>query len=297
MVQPKSQKQVVNGVRKLRSKKRNLNKLEKERLNTALLELYDSAQHDRVEFYHQDRNGVPIGPVENTTGQTTYKPTLLDRHIMDPETWKGETKPPRFTGKWPPTSEDQLLGRVHRKECCTNCGTETEKCECSYDDWVADMHDQWIGTVLIKLTPDRGYGLFARTTMPVGEVLGEYCGKLIPQKENRSKKDSEYCTSIAIGTDLATAKKKASEQPVATIDGKYEGSVFRFMNHSCEPNAALMYGRIGMDQRCLFVDVIQEIETGEEITIDYGVDYFSGRDYCRCKSANCKYSREALRKQ
>ena len=65
-----------------------------------------------------------------------------------------------------------------------------------------------------------------------------------------------------------------------TIDAEQGGSVARYINHSCEPNteAEIIDGRI-------VISAISNIKNGEEITIDYGDEYYDEfiRPYgCKC---------------
>jgi uncharacterized protein len=70
------------------------------------------------------------------------------------------------------------------------------------------------------------------------------------------------------------------------IDGSPRWNVARYLNHSCQPNAkpVVRKGRI------VFV-ALRAIEPGEEITYDYGreyFDYFIERGGCRCSSCRGK---------
>lgn len=65
------------------------------------------------------------------------------------------------------------------------------------------------------------------------------------------------------------------------IDGSARSNIARYINHSCRPNAeAFVTGkRIWIWSRKI-------IRAGEEITIDYGTDYFDEHiepKGCRCK--------------
>ena len=79
-----------------------------------------------------------------------------------------------------------------------------------------------------------------------------------------------------------------------TIDGSSRWNVARYLNHSCRPNAkpVLRKGRI------VFV-ALRRIAPGEEITYDYGREYFdffikpSG---CRCAACAAKARRSRRRR-
>jgi hypothetical protein len=88
---------------------------------------------------------------------------------------------------------------------------------------------------------------------------------------------SEYQTSIAM-------------EPGArcSIDASSSGSVARFINHSCMPNAQLRDLRCGMDRRLIAVLAPRTIEVGVELTINYGDEWFNVGSKCLCGTAKCK---------
>jgi SET domain-containing protein len=55
-----------------------------------------------------------------------------------------------------------------------------------------------------------------------------------------------------------------------TIDGSSRRNVARYANHSCRPNAESDVTR----QRKVIIRAIRNIKPGDEITYDYGTDYF-----------------------
>jgi uncharacterized protein len=76
-----------------------------------------------------------------------------------------------------------------------------------------------------------------------------------------------------------------------TIDGSSRRNLGRYVNHACKPNAVavLRQGRMA------FV-ALRVIAAGEEITIDYGDDYFAlffAPAGCRC--AGCAEEKRRTR--
>ena len=66
-----------------------------------------------------------------------------------------------------------------------------------------------------------------------------------------------------------------------TIDGSSRWNVARYVNHSCRPNAEAIERRGPIIVYC----ARRKIKPDEEITVDYGKDYFSafiGKSRCRC---------------
>src|SRR5215472_3946672 len=78
-----------------------------------------------------------------------------------------------------------------------------------------------------------------------------------------------------------------------TIDGSVRKNVARYINHSCRPNAE---SDVRPRKRKVFIRAIKNIEAGDEISYDYGTDYFKA--YLKpigCKCASCENKRRKLR--
>jgi SET domain-containing protein len=112
-----------------------------------------------------------------------------------------------------------------------------------------------------------GLGLFALRTIVARRRIIEFVGPLIT---------SEECYKIGgrylFGLDENWA-----------IDGRSRSNIARYINHSCRPNAiAYITGKR------IWIWSERAIQAGEEITIDYGKEYFD--QYIRpvgCKCASC----------
>ena len=110
-----------------------------------------------------------------------------------------------------------------------------------------------------------GLGLFATKPIPKGKRIVEYKGPYISNKEVEQS-NRKYFFGI---------NSKWS------IDGSPRGNIARYINHSCQPNAeAIVSGRR------VWIWSQKEIKAGEEITYDYGKEYFEGviePTGCQCK--------------
>lgn len=112
----------------------------------------------------------------------------------------------------------------------------------------------------------KGSGMFAARSIRAGEFIAEYTGTRIP-------------TAVA---DAMKSRYLFEIDEDWTIDGEDERNVARYINHACVPNAEadIRGGKI-------LIFAVHGIARGEEITIDYGEEYFdefitpSG---CRCES-------------
>jgi SET domain-containing protein len=113
-----------------------------------------------------------------------------------------------------------------------------------------------------------GLGLFALRDIPAGERIIEYTGPLIPNEEVESRKFGKYF--FRVNTKWS-------------IDGSPRTNTARYVNHSCRPNSeALISGRR------MWIWSKERIKARQEITLDYGGEYFD--DHIRprgCKCAGC----------
>jgi len=69
-------------------------------------------------------------------------------------------------------------------------------------------------------------------------------------------------------------------------DGKVVllGSPDRYINHSCDPNAYVLYE----GERCFFV-ARRDLAAGEEITCDYNINITGGTAWpCHCRAKRCR---------
>ncbi|MGH7175529.1 MAG: SET domain-containing protein [Minisyncoccia bacterium] len=109
-----------------------------------------------------------------------------------------------------------------------------------------------------------GKGLFAQEKIPKGACVVEYVGRSVSEAE-ADRDRGKYLFEIAKGK---------------TIDGNVPGNLARYINHSCAPNCEA----IGPPRR-VFIFSMRRIKPGEELTYDYGTEYFDRHIKprgCRC---------------
>lgn len=119
-----------------------------------------------------------------------------------------------------------------------------------------------------------GLGLFAGGPIPKGACVIEYIGVEL-SKEQEEKSRSKYLFEI-------NARK--------TIDGAPRWNKARYINHSCRPNCEpnIHKGRV-------FIHARRNIKPGEELSYDYGKNYFDQflKDICGCPK--CQPHKHAAR--
>lgn len=132
------------------------------------------------------------------------------------------------------------------------------------------MHKDKIKYV-IKRTA-HGLGLFTTETIPAGKRLVEYTGPLVSNEEVEKRKNGKYFFGV---------NSKWS------IDGTPRSNLARYINHSCRPNAeAIVSGRR------VWIWSKRKIKAGEEISYNYGKEYFD----VHLKPIGCKCVKCAERK-
>lgn len=100
-----------------------------------------------------------------------------------------------------------------------------------------------------------GLGLFSTIPFSKGDLVIEYTGKTITNDEANERG----------GRYLFELNNKY------TIDGKGRENISRYINHSCRPNC---YPELNEDETRIFIYAKKKIFPGEEITYNYGKDYF-----------------------
>lgn len=131
---------------------------------------------------------------------------------------------------------------------------------------------------VIKRT-NTGLGMFAIKPIPKGKRIIEYTGPLIPN-EIVERSNGKYFFSV---------------NTKWSIDGSPRQNIARYINHSCRPNAEAFV----TDRRRVWIWSRRKIKAGEEITYDYGEEYFEGIIEpigCRCEKCSSKPKRAKARK-
>ena len=117
-----------------------------------------------------------------------------------------------------------------------------------------------------------GLGLFARTPFKRGQFIARYSGKKI-HTDTADDLNNKYLFEI---------------NSRWTIDGSSRWNVARYVNHSCRPNVEA----IERKGPIIVYVARRRIKPEEEITVDYGRDYFdSFITKSRCQCAKCRERR------
>ena len=121
---------------------------------------------------------------------------------------------------------------------------------------------------IVKAEKGSGFGLITKVPFKKGDFIIEYIG------EKRLNKDIEN----------HTGKYLFEIDETYTIDGSPRWNTARYINHSCRPNCEV---EIDKNDKIL-IQAIKNIKEGEEITYDYGKEYFN--EFIKpigCKCTKC----------
>lgn len=110
-----------------------------------------------------------------------------------------------------------------------------------------------------------GYGVIATRDFVAGELIADVEGVLYREPPP----DDTYCLEMPEGCEFDMVDQT------------------RWINHSCDPNAAVEVGLDGADVGWALIRAIRPIAAGEEIFYDYAfAPEFA--EPCNCGAANCR---------
>ncbi len=112
-----------------------------------------------------------------------------------------------------------------------------------------------------------GKGIFAAEDIKKGQQIQRIMGKLIKRKLRSEKESKKFANWIGMGKDMWLNPNQTK---------------FRYLNHSCDPSAAIVGTRT--------LVALKDIPKDGEITFDYSLtdadQYWQMK--CKCGSKNCR---------
>jgi SET domain-containing protein len=123
-----------------------------------------------------------------------------------------------------------------------------------------------------------GKGLFARTDVDAGAVIGRYAGLRLTERAVRARLWDPALTYV-FGLSDGTV-----------IDGAHGGNATRHFNHSCEPNCEAVEYCTARGEMNIRFETLRAIVRGEELTIDYALqaEESPAQFPCACGSQACR---------
>ncbi len=124
----------------------------------------------------------------------------------------------------------------------------------------------------IKNSHIHGLGLFAKEKIEKNSIIGIFTGKFLKEADLKQIQENYLNFIFPIEENVYIAPESFYDIPP-----------IYYINHSCEPNS-------GIEGNIVLI-ALKDIESGEEITIDYATIFFNdNRFLCLCKSSNCRKS-------
>lgn len=119
--------------------------------------------------------------------------------------------------------------------------------------------------VLRFISQEIGWGVFAARDFKKGSYIAEYTGIL--RKRQKSDRTNAYCFEYVVIPDAPTQ---------FVIDAREQGGISRYINHSVNGNLEPTLATIGYLTHVLLL-AKRTIQKGEQLTYDYGPDYWAHR--------------------
>ena len=125
-----------------------------------------------------------------------------------------------------------------------------------------------------------GTGVYASKPIPSGKRIIEYIGEKIDKEESEKRATTQMEHAEKTGDAavyIFTLNKKWD------LDGNVPWHTARLLHHSCAPNCEAW-----IEENQIFLYALREIDTGEELTFDYGFDIENYEDHpCLCGNDEC----------
>ena len=114
-----------------------------------------------------------------------------------------------------------------------------------------------------------GQGVFAKRPFARHEIISDVDGEILSDPNH----ESDYCIDLGDGLTLEPS------------------TPFRYLNHSCQPNCEIILlldeGNLSDVPRVCLQALLNSIDGGDELTIDYGWPAVVSIP-CRCGSSQCR---------
>ena len=133
--------------------------------------------------------------------------------------------------------------------------------------------------VVIRKSSIHRYGVYAKERIPANRKVIEYTGERVNRREAKLRGNGKYTYLFALDNYW-------------TLDGAVGGSGAEIINHSCDPN---LVSRV-MKGHVLYMS-LREIKPGEELTVDYHLDWNPPTTPCQCGTAKCRGTLELKKKR
>ena len=163
-------------------------------------------------------------------------------------------------------SYDPCVFRAERRECSDRCpNAQNGMC----GNRVFRDTSKHPKTKVLDCEDDRGLGLFADAVIKKDSFVIEYIGEVIKLTEEQLEKRKAEYKKEGLGHSYFKQLRAG-----VYIDPTKKGNRARYMNHSDTPNCMGELWDVDGEE-CIGIFAKADIKAGEELTWDYGDDFFS----------------------
>lgn len=171
-------------------------------------------------------------------------------------------------------ADSDCINRLTNVECVDG------ECSCGARCQNQRFQRNQMADISIFLTEHKGYGMRANCDIPANTFIIEYKGEVIDEQAYKIRKEAYAKEGIKHFYFMMI-------QDGQIIDATKKGSLGRFCNHSCDPNAYVEKWVVNKRYR-MGIFAKRKIPKGEEITFDYNVDRYGAEPQkCYCGAKNC----------
>ncbi|MCB1135871.1 MAG: SET domain-containing protein-lysine N-methyltransferase [Chlamydiia bacterium] len=186
-------------------------------------------------------------------GTEHYLPCMCFRSYEDLE--EGTRLAPLWMQYTPLGKDARTLGERYREAVFSGFATPSE---------------------VLWVDPTVGYGRFAQSSIPEGAYIGNYSG-VFRKGDAKATDCNSYCFEYPC---------RFYRRELFMVDSQDWGNETRFMNHSDSPNIRYDYALDRGLLHLLFF-ATRPIAEGEQMTIDYGPDFWRNRRKVSLESLSC----------
>jgi SET domain-containing protein len=129
-----------------------------------------------------------------------------------------------------------------------------------------------LARVDIRPAGNVGWGLFAAEPLGEGDLVGEYTGVI---QENSEAPPEELVDGHYLSDYAWNYPDELPDGTEFEVNALREGNELRFANHSADPNMAVDHTLVD-GLFVTFFRVVRAVAAGEQLTVDYGHEYWEG---------------------
>lgn len=161
---------------------------------------------------------------------------------------------------------------IYKEERYTNDEAEMRRRESVYGPYIENGFKDDDRFYIKLSSPEVGYGLYAKTDIPAGSVIGVYGGRLVRVQPN-GVTDTDYAWSYQ-----NYQVEETNETFEICIDGRVYGTWLRFVNHKHDSEANLYGMYVPYKNRWYLLYMSRNfIAKDEELFTSYGDFYWDAR--------------------